>query len=344
MIWLTWRQLRLQATAVYVAVAAAAVVLAVTGPHLADLAQLGGSVFDRLTSTDRTLFYAGIVVVAAAPALVGAFWGAPLVARELESGTHRLVWSQSITRTRWLAVKLGASVLGVAVAVGLLSLAVTWWSQPIDGALSQTTGGLPGRMTPVSFAMRCVVPVGYAVFALVLSVTLGVVVRRALPAMALGLAVFAFVQIAVPLWVRPHLLPPTQATLTITRAGLDAIEADGTGAPSRILLHTGNHGDWILSNQTVNADGQATALPAWLSQCLPAPPAAPVAEPSRSRVQPSDLESCFQRLTEEGYRQRVVYQAADRFWPLQWLETGLYLVVSGLLAGLCFWWTRNRLS
>jgi hypothetical protein len=55
------------------------------------------------------------------PALVGLFWGAPLVARELEHGTHRLVWTQGVTRLRWATVKLGLVGGGVVlVAVHLI--------------------------------------------------------------------------------------------------------------------------------------------------------------------------------------------------------------------------------
>ena len=68
------------------------------------------------------------------PALIGLFWGAPLIARELEAGTHRLVWNQSVTRTRWLAVKLGLLGLAAIAAAGLGSLAVDWWSDPLDKA------------------------------------------------------------------------------------------------------------------------------------------------------------------------------------------------------------------
>ena len=55
------------------------------------------------------------------------------------------------------------------------------------------------------------------------------------------------------------------------------------------------------------------------------------------------MEACFARLTDEGYRQHLVYHPRDHFWPLQWAETGLYLVASAGLAGLCVWRTR-RLS
>ena len=120
MIWLTWRQCRTQFLAVYGLVAAACVWLAVTGPALARLARRNEDVYDLLTGNDRLLFNGGIAVLAVAPAVIGIFWGAPLVARELETGTYRLAWNQSITRGHWLAAKLGFSVLATAVAVGIL--------------------------------------------------------------------------------------------------------------------------------------------------------------------------------------------------------------------------------
>ena len=340
MIWLTWRQLRLQAAIVAAAVAAVAVVLAVTGPRLAELARAGlDDVFDKLTSTDVSLFWAGLIAVAAVPPLVGAFWGAPMVARELEGGTHRLVWNQSITRTRWLGTKLVLTTLVAALVVGALTLAVTWWSDPLDGAVSQTRGGLPALLTPVSFAMRGMVPVAYTVFAVVLGVTLGAVLRRSLPAMALTLALYVAVQVAVPLWVRPHLVPPTSATVAIGAQTLDGISADDRGHPESITVHTAERGDWILTDETLGADGRPAALPAWMSGCLADAP-----DRFTGPVQASPLGPCLERLAKEGYTQRVIYQPARNFWPIQWAETGLYLVASALLAGFCLWWTRSRLS
>jgi hypothetical protein len=344
MIWLTWRQFRTQAAAVYAAVAAASVVLAITGPRLIHLAQRGGNLFDRLTSTDRDLFFAGIVVVAVAPALIGAFWGAPLVARELEAGTHRLAWTQSVTRTRWLAMKLGVTVVGAAAAVGALTLAVSWWADPIDGAVSTTRGSLPSRMTPVAIAMRGIAPVGYVVFAVVLGATLGVVLRRSLVAMALTLAVFTAFQIAVPLWVRPHLVAPVHETVVLSQGRLDGIMANDAGGPVHLTVNTGSPGNWTLSNETVNTRGKVAALPSWMAGCLPPPPTSPVSRVPVGSRQVDTINACLDRLTAEGYRQRLVYQPASHFWSLQWAETGLYLSLSGLLTGFCFRWTRRRLS
>jgi len=343
MIWLTWRQFRLQLVAVCALVAAACVWLAATGPHLARLARDNKDVYALLTSNDRLLFNGGIAVLAVTPALIGIFWGAPLVARELETGTHRLVWNQSVTRGRWLATKLGLSVLVTAAAVGILTLAVTWWAHPLDGVQSSQRGSLASRMTPISFAMRGVVPVAYVVFAVVLGTFVGLVLRRSVAAMAVTLAIYVLVQVAVPMWVRPHLVPPTTSLVVISDETIDGITSNGSG-PFEITTHTTNSRDWILSNQTVDADGHAAALPAWFADCLPPPPGAGAGGTTRVQAGPGTLDDCLSRLNDEGYRQRVVYQPVSHFWRLQWAETALYLVVSGLLAGLSFWWVRRRLS
>ncbi|HUR02466.1 MAG TPA: ABC transporter permease, partial [Nonomuraea sp.] len=133
MIWLTWRQFRAQAVAMYGLLALLVAILVITGPPL-----LGTDVV-RLGTADDTLYYAGIVVVYGLPAIIGIFWGAPLVTRELEAGTYRLVWNQTITRTRWLATKLALTCLAAMTAAGLLSLAVTWWAGSIDAASRPST-------------------------------------------------------------------------------------------------------------------------------------------------------------------------------------------------------------
>jgi hypothetical protein len=170
------------------------------------------------------------------------------------------------------------------------------------------------------------------------------VVRKSVAAMALTLAIYVVIQVAVPLWVRPHLIPPTSATTVIKGDTLDGIMADGSG-PFEITTQAADPRDWILTNETVDANGAATALPAWFADCLPPPPAGGknggVVEATPSR---DSLEACFARLTDEGYRQHVVYHSYRHFWRLQWAELGLYLTASGLLAGLSFWWTRRRLS
>lgn len=324
MIWLTWRQFRTQATVVYLALAFLAALLAVTGPQLADLyASAGDDLFGRITSADQTVYYLGLAVVLLVPAVIGMFWGAPLITRELETGTYRLAWNQSITRTRWLATKLVLTGVATMAAAALASLTVTWWSGPIDQAVNGGgTGADPfyPRIDPLVFGGRGIVPIGYAAFAFILGVTLGVLIRRTVPAMAATFAAYAAVQIAMPLWVRPHLAPSVDATLSFTQAkpvniGVDAVREVDFGQP----------GAWILSEQTVNASGQPAALPESLTDC-------------------SSMSDCAANLTKAGYQQQVSYQPAGNFWSLQWAETGLYLGLALALTGFCAWWIRRRLT
>ncbi len=185
MIRFAWLQFRNQALVVFGGLAVLAIILAITGPHLVHL-------FDTSVATcaahgdcsatdtaflhnDRTLQILLDGLVVAVPGIIGVFWGAPLVARELESGTFRLAWTQSVTRTRWLALKLGIVVLASMAAAGLMSLMATWWSSPVD----RVTMSLY-----TSFDQRDLVPIGYAAFAFAFGVLAGVLVRRTVPAMA----------------------------------------------------------------------------------------------------------------------------------------------------------------
>ncbi len=123
------------------------------------------------------------------PALVGMFVGAPLLARELEHGTHRFAWTQSVTRRRWLLSKTLLLALAVTLSALVLSAIVTWWRQPFDG--------LEGRMSPSGFEIQGLVVPAYAVFALALGVLAGAALRRSLAAISLTLVAFVAVRLAV---------------------------------------------------------------------------------------------------------------------------------------------------
>ena len=181
------------------ALAALAVVLVLTGPAWPTTTPPGSPPAPaerRLLELRRPVFQdhrgtglAVTAVVLVLPALIGVFWGAPLIARELEAGTHRLVWNQSITRTRWLAVKLGLVGLAAVTAAGLRQLRGGLVVRP-DRQGRRRCRGRPRAWTPLLFGARGIVPIGYAAFAFALGVTVGMLVRRTVPAMAITLAVF----------------------------------------------------------------------------------------------------------------------------------------------------------
>jgi hypothetical protein len=344
MTWLAWRQLRIQAVVVYGALAVLAVVLGVTGAQLADLSDTSGStLLERLASggAKGTMYFIGSAAVLTLPGIIGVFWGAPLVARELEAGTHRLVWSQTVTRSRWLATKVGLTGLVAMAAVGLLSLVMTWWAGPIQSAIESGQGanGIFGlsRISPWMFDARGIAPIGHTAFAFALGVTAGLVLRRTVPAMAITLALFVAVQIAMPIAVRSH-LGPSELTTTITAENLRGlmISGRGPGGPvEEINVALGKPGAWVLANETLDAEGRvADTLPSWVSDCG-GPPGLQVG---------TQQEACFARLADLGYRQRVTYQAAGRYWALQAYETAIFLALALGLIGFCFWWLRRRLT
>jgi ABC-2 family transporter protein len=355
MIWLTWRQFRVQAAMMAAALALLAVILGLTGPGLADDYASGiaactnqdGDCSDFLQNffrDHRGSFQAVTAVVLVLPALIGLFWGAPLIARELEAGTHRLVWNQSVTRTRWLAIKLGLLGLATIAAAGLGSLAVDWWSDPLDKA----AGGEFPRMEPLLFGTRGIVPIAYAAFAFALGVTVGMLVRRTVAAMAITLAVFVAVQVAMPQLVRQHLIPPTRSTIDPTPSSLTMFSFGPDGLQVRATLPD-DAGAWVLSDQTVDASGhpvtripQRSTLSPTSGPCA-APGERPASEPAREG--PGDeIAPCLAEVKRLGYRQQVTYQPSSRFWPLQWYETAIYTALTLGLAGFCFWWLRHRLG
>ncbi|WP_217240206.1 transporter [Streptomyces sp. AC555_RSS877] len=335
MIWLTWRQFRTQAALMSAAVAALAVTLAVTGPQLADLYRAAGSsLVDRLSSSDQTLYYTGLLVVLAVPAVIGMFWGAPLISRELETGTHYLAWNQGVTRTRWLATKLGLGATAAMTAAGLAALAVSWWSSPIDRAVNGggATDTYFPRLDPVAFAARGVVPMAHAAFAFVLGVALGLVIRRTLPAMATTLVVYVTVQISVPLWLRPYLAATDRITVPIEPGGAPISIQEGA---KEIVAHPEVPGAWETSQQTLDAAGQPVPVPSSFADCLRTESGPPTAQ---------QFDGCLPDLGAQGYKQQVTYQPPGNFWALQWAETGLYLGLALALTGFCIWWIRRRLT
>ncbi|GAA4587317.1 transporter [Planotetraspora phitsanulokensis] len=351
MIWLTWRQFRGSAVMTAAVLVILTVVLALTGPDLASQYATGiadctpdntcDQFFDRFFDGHQLPFLAVSLVVLALPAMVGLFWGAPLISRELEAGTHLLVWNQSVTRGRWLAVKLGLTGLAAVAAACVCGLAVTWWSDPLDKSAFADLA----QMAPPVFGARGIVPMGYAAFAFVLGVAVGMLVRRTLPAMALTLAAFAAIQIAMPMLVRPHLMPPVTSTFEIGNVNGGGIHVEGQGGgPVYLSLRAavpGNAGAWVLSGDLLDPSGRTIA---GTGEEAPVPVSVTSGPCAPQEAVPHGLDACWAEINRLGYRQQATYQPLDRFWPFQWIETGIYALLTLGLTWLSFWWVRRRLS
>lgn len=201
-----------------------------------------------------------------------------------------------------------------------------WWAAPIDQAARLAINSpFPLGMGPfslITFDTHGIVPLGYAVFAFTLGVTAGVLLRRTIPAMAVTLAIFTAVQVAMPLGVRPNLFPADHTTVAISSIGSadgGAIHISGDSFSFNLRDLPSQPGAWILSVHAVNAAGEPVSTsPACVNQGL----------------------NC---LAGQGIRIGVRYQPTSRYWAIQWTETAIYLVLALALAGYCFRRLNRRL-
>jgi ABC-type transport system involved in multi-copper enzyme maturation permease subunit len=343
-----WRQFRVQAAVAAGALVVIAVVLAITGSHLVHVydtsvatckANRGSSAVcvNAVTNTYRFLQDALPVLVIVVPALIGIFWGAPLVARELETGSCRLAWTQSVSRSRWLFVKLGVVGVSSMVAAGLLALMVTGWSSPIEKVS-------PNRFSPSLFSVLGIAPIGYAAFAFAFGVTAGLLIRRTLPAMAATLLAFVGARLAVTYWVRPHLMSPVKTVMALKQSYGTGISQSSTGTGLTFLPPSVNIPNaWIYSNEVVNRSGHAPTTQFLQSACraVLSGSAAPVNHPVRNPN--SGFPECFGRVAAK-FHEVLTYQPASRYWAFQWYETTIFVGAALVLAGLCFWWLRHRVT
>jgi hypothetical protein len=347
MIRLTWRQFRFQASVALVGLLAVGLALLVTGPHLVDLndsylasCARGACSSDQnpVQSADLKLQFFFTTVLIVIPALIGLFWAAPLIARELETGTFRLAWTQGVTRRRWLAFKVGLIGLGAMAFAGILSWWVSWWFSPIDTANANI-------YSVGEFGQRGVVSIGYAAFAVALGAAVGVIIRRTLPAMGTTLATFVAARLATTFWIRPRLIPTTQSTFSMSQLGRVGLQVTNSGLTLTAAPTIPN--GWLYSASIVNNSGQALA-PQVVSRMCPGLDqafATPVFANGGKSVRSSNLEilnACITRISAQ-YHILASYQPSSHYWPMQWAETGLYLAGALALVGLTFWWVRHRL-
>jgi hypothetical protein len=258
-IWLTWRQHRKQALYTLIALAALAALMLPTGLAMhhafthsglaACLNKRGtaqlvpndnhgcGTLGIRFDNQFRGLFFVGILFIVL-PVFVGLFYGAPLVAREVEHGTHRLVWTQGVSRRRWTLTKIGLIGTVTLLLAAAYALGISWWFGPIVA----TSDG--GRLSPITFDVQGIAPIGYTLFAVALGVYAGSVSRKVLPAMGITLGGYAAVRILIETLVRPHYMQPETLALPTQNSTQQLNPAAG---------------DWIYTEGIINGAGHPVA-------------------------------------------------------------------------------------
>jgi hypothetical protein len=258
-------------------------------------------------------FLSNGLILQVLPPLIGAFAGAPVLARELETGTFRYAWTQGFGRWRWALAKLVLLAVAVTAAAGLFGLVLSWYYQPYFATDSQALG-LP-TMTPFFpglFDLRGIGFPAWTLAAFAIGALTGMLVRRVVPAIAATIAVYAGLAFTAGGLLREHYLAPLLASTTNVPAAA-----------------------WIMSQWWTKGGRFAEGFPPTdlinrFCQSMPA---------GKGKPTWGAFSEC---LAQHGYTRWTSYQPASRFWPFQWIEGGWLVALSLLLIAVTIWLVRRR--
>jgi hypothetical protein len=199
--WVTWRQHRVAVAAAAALLAGLSLVMLVNG-LIARSHHFGLAACHVASCAGQSASYAGTattiaMLLQAVPALIGVFAGAPIVARELETGTFRYAWTQQCGPLRWVIAKLVPLAVVVTVLAAAASVVTSWYVQPFISA------GLVSGIRPVFFNVRGIDFAAWTLIAFAIAAFAGVLVRKTMPALAVSLAAWAGLFFATTIWLRP---------------------------------------------------------------------------------------------------------------------------------------------
>ena len=328
MAWVTWRQHRAALAGVAVFLGAWAVYLwlvglqmhhayaAATACHPASSPACQGLVgtFDGMDNLMTGAATPGGVFLQLVPVLIGAFAGAPVLAREMETGTFRYAWTQGFGRWRWALAKLVLLAVVLAAATGAAGVLVSWYYQPYFAAGNQVLG--LSQLSPFAtlFSLRGVAFPAWTLAAFAIGALAGMLIRRVVPAIVATLAAYAGLAFAAGLYLREHYLTP--------------LLTSNPNVPGTAWIIS----QWSTKDGTFAFAGRPPGN--LLNQFCSSVPPGPGGKPSSGTF--------AQCLAQHGYTQWTSYQPASRFWPFQWIEGGWLLALSALLIAATVWLVQRR--
>ena len=328
----TWRQHRIALAGVAVLLGALAVWLwsigtslhhayaAAVACHPASSPACGNLVNNfNVSATNHTMGSkgAGGVLLQVVPVLIGAFVGAPVLARELETGTFRYTWTQGFGRWRWALAKLVLLAVVLAAATAAFGALVSWYYQPEFATSS--LGLFEDSPLVTLFSLRTVTFPAWTLAAFTIGALAGMLIRRVVPAIVATLAVYAGLVFAAGSFLREHYLAP----LVTSVSNFNLPGADTA---------------WTIS-QWSTKDGRFAFAGGFPPMSLVSQFCSSVS-PWNGKEGPGDPFA--QCLAQHGYTQWTSYQPASRFWPFQWIEGGWLLALSALLIAATIWLVRRR--
>lgn len=280
------------------------------------------------TVPDRLLTGLVPIIVLFLPVILGVFWGAPLLAREYEGGTDQLVWTQSVSRRKWLTVKLVWLLAATVILMAAFAALLTWWSKTTNVLdIDRFSNGN-------EFGTQGIVPVGIGLFAVAYGTLFGAWFRKTMVAVGVTLALFVVVaHIVIPNLVRPNYMKPVTISAPIGPRQLN----DNGKIPQNA---------WIVSQLIYNGNGQAIygdiypAMPAdcqKLTENIQVPNDSHIAKLKAAGIDP--VNDC---LNSHGWHQVAKYQPAYRYWDFQRIEAGIYLGLTAVAIGATYWLVLKR--
>jgi hypothetical protein len=323
--WVVWRRYRTMLAATLGVLALIAIYLVINGERMRSSYRAYASCRPVPSAACNYKFQAfhnsygstGIigVVLMFLPGIVGAFVGAPLLARELETGTFRYAWTQGAGRMRWATAILISGAVGVAVVMAAFGALVTWHNQPL------LDSGITPRLHTTVFPDTGIAAAGWALVGFALGVLAGLLWRRVVPAIVTAFAAwFGLAYLAAT--YRLHYLIP------LTTTGFDR---KATDLP---ISEWSTKGGVRVSDAQINA--VLSAAGAQFNSSGGRVTITPSGSVSGNSVDP------VQYLLQHGYTQVTSYQPDSRYWPFQWIEFGWLTALALLLLGAAFWLLRRR--
>ncbi len=302
MVWVTWRQQRATLIAVPAVLGAVSVFLVIVGLKVHhDYAALVNcpldpghqsaacaKLFSDFNSTDWTLANTCSILMQLAPVLIGAFAGAPLLARELENGTYRFAWTQGFGRERQAIAKLALLGVTLVVLAGAFGGLFSWFFQPFLYTEQMN------RLTETVFDTSGIVFPAFTLVSFAIGAFLGMLFRRVIPALAATLGVYLVVRLAA--WgVRKYY--PVAVVTSNSKIFSQFQTPSLPGFP------------WILTTWVTGPGGQ------------------PASQSVASRILNGPGPSAGASVPQ-GYTEWNRWIPLSHYWPMQFIEAGWLLVLS----------------
>lgn len=240
------------------------------------------------------------------PVLAGVFLGAPLIAGDLETGTAKLVTSQSVSRLRWLIAKLAVPAVLLALSTGVLTSVLAWWWNPVKGFSS-------GLIWTSFFSVTGVTPIAYALLTFTVGVAVGLLLRRTLVSMVVTLGIVVAIDFVWDEFWRS--LGIIMSISTTKGVGPGAVrpelptQAEQQGQGTYFLTSSGDRLDWTTCLDQMENDGAHTA--------------------------------CLESKHVIGWS--IDYLPVSQMQTMQWLGAAIMLTLTAALITFITLWGRKRL-